>query len=251
MTDIAYVHASRSPTRPPDRRHPGPLEAAERDVLLGVLAHELRTPITTIYAGTAILAQDDDLLPSMQRELAVDIHAEAARLFRTVEDVLVLSRLEHDALVISTEPVVLSRVADDAARSEGPRWPLLLPMLETGGTPAPVVADAAYLGHALRNLIASVGRRAIRPTELPIVIGSVEGRVSCRLLDRTGSLVAQDLPTLFDLPTVDPRLGLASPGIALFVAATLIRAMRGAVWARPLPERVVELGLSLPLYEAA
>ena len=31
--------------------------AAEHEALLGVLAHELRTPITTIYAGSAVLAR--------------------------------------------------------------------------------------------------------------------------------------------------------------------------------------------------
>ena len=79
--------------------------AAEYEALLGVLAHELRTPITTIYAGSAVLARDEDLLPAMRRELASDVYHEAARLFRAVEDLLVLTRLEHDAVRVTREPI--------------------------------------------------------------------------------------------------------------------------------------------------
>jgi K+-sensing histidine kinase KdpD len=225
--------------------------AAEHEVLLGVLAHELRTPITTIYAGSAVLARDDDLLPAMRRELAGDVYAEAARLFRAVEDLLVLTRLEHDAVRVTSEPISLIRAVDAATQIEIPRWPGLRVILRLDGTPPPVAADPIALGHSLRNLIANIGWRAAGGTELDIAVGASGKDVQCRLLDRSGTLSAEDRGALFDLPAVDPLRGAQSPGIAMYVARRLIEAMRGKTWVTEAPGGAVEIGFSLPCYESA
>jgi K+-sensing histidine kinase KdpD len=225
-------------------------ETPDPDTLLGVLAHELRTPITTIYAGSAVLARDEALLPAMRRELASDVQAEAARLFRAVEDLLVLTRLEHDALRVTREPVVLIRAADAAARLEGPRWPNLRIELRLDGSPPPVAADTTALAHVLRNFLSNIGWRSRGSTELEIAVGADGDDVACRLIDRTGSLTVEDLPGLFALPALDPRPGMTSPGIAMYVAARLIEAMDGSTWARSLDDGAMEIGFSLPRYAA-
>jgi len=225
--------------------------AAEHEALLGVLAHELRTPITTIYAGSAVLARDDDLLPAMRRELASDVYHEAARLFRAVEDLLVLTRLEHDAVLVTREPISMIRAVDAGTQIEAPRWPRLRVMLRLHGTPPPAAADPNALAHALRNLIANVGSRAAGATDLEIVVSAEEQQVACRFLDRTGTLSAEDLRALFELPASDPGLGSVSPGIAMYVAGRLIEAMRGRTWVTDGKAGAVEIGFSLPGYESA
>ena len=256
-----------SEPRPPTRQsiHRGPEGGPDvrPEALLGVLAHELRTPITTIYAGSAVLARDEALLPAMRRELAADVQAEAARLFRAVEDLLVLTRLEHDALEVSREPISMARMVEGAAQLEAARWPDLQMALRLDGSAPPVAADAAATAHALRNLIANIGSRTHGPSDLVISVASEPDGVVTTLVDRTGSLEADDLPALFDLPAGDPRPGMASPGIALFVAARLIEAMQGTIWARqrvddaaaagpPVGDHpVIEIGFRLPRYASA
>lgn len=217
---------------------------------MSVLAHELRTPITTIYAGSAVLARESDLLPAMRQQLAADIHSEAARLFRAVEDLLVLTRLEHHALQVTREPVSFVHVVEAAVRTEVRRWPGLRVDVRSIGSPPPVAADPIALAHALRNLIANAGWRAIGPSVLDVVVHARRDRVECRILDRSRTLTRADLPGLFDLPTADPRPGVTSPGIALYIAARLVIAMRGGVWARPVRGGVAEIGLSLPRFES-
>ncbi len=239
------------PQTRPEQTAGFPRASVDLDVLLGVLAHELRTPITTIYAGSAVLARDDDLLPAMRRELAADVYAEAARLFRAVEDLLVLTRLERHALILSREPISLIRAVDAAAQMEASRWPGLRPVLRLNGSPSPVAGDGNSLAQVLRNLISNIGWRAHGPTDLEIAITPIDDRVTCRLTDATDTLLPGDLPTLFDLPAVPPRPGLTSPGLAMYVAGQLIRAMRGDTWARRDGRGRVEIGFSLPRYEAA
>lgn len=225
--------------------------AAEHEALLGVLAHELRTPITTIYAGSAVLARDEDLLPAMRRELASDVHHEAARLFRAVEDLLVLTRLEHDAVRVTREPISMIRAVDAGTEIEAPRWPGLRVMLRLHGAPPPAAADPIALAHALRNLIANVAWRAGGATDLEVAVSGEEQQVVCRLLDRTGTLSADSRKTLFDLPAHDPGPGTVSPGIAMYVAGRLIEAMRGRTWVSDSEAGAVEIGFSLPCYDSA
>ena len=218
---------------------------------MGVLAHELRTPITTIYAGSAVLAREDDLLPAMRRELAADVHHEAARLFRVVEDLLVLTRLEHDAVRVTREPVSMVRAVDSGIQIEAARWPEMRMMLRLRGTPPPAAADANALAHALRNLIANIGWRAAGATDVAIEVGATGKHVACRLFDRTGTLSAEERENLFALPAADPGPGALSPGIAMYVAGRLIDAMRGRTWVTDGEAGAVEIGFSLPSYEAA
>jgi K+-sensing histidine kinase KdpD len=225
--------------------------AAEHEALMGVLAHELRTPITTIYAGSAVLARDEDLLPAMRRELAADVYHEAARLFRAVEDLLVLTRLEHDAVRVTREPISLIRAVDAAIQIEGPRWSSMRVVARLDGNPPPAAADPIALAHALRNLIANVGWRAGGTGDLEIVVGAHDTRVECRLVDRTGTLTLDDQKTLFALPDYEPLPGAISPGIAMYVAARLIQAMRGETWVAQRDAGAVEIGFSLPCYESA
>jgi len=233
------------------RLTPSPDEGSDDDALVGVLAHELRTPITTIYAGSAVLARDEQLLPAMRRELATDVHAEAARLFRAVEDLLVLTRLEHHALVVSREPVSLLRAVDSAAEIEGARWPTIRPSLHRDSEPPLAAGDSVAVAHVLRNLIADIGHRTAEPKDLEIAVEGQGDQVRCRLLDASGTLRDGDLEHYFDLPTGDPRPGRVSAGLALFVAAALIDAMGGHTWVRPLPQGPVEIGFALPRYDAA
>ena len=64
---------------------------------MGILSHELRTPVTTILAGSKVLARRQHLPGSTRAELIEDIEAEAERLYRLVEDLLVLARFGRTA----------------------------------------------------------------------------------------------------------------------------------------------------------
>jgi len=225
--------------------------AQERETLMGILAHELRTPITTIYAGSAVLARDEDLLPAMRRELAADVYHESARLFRAVEDLLVLTRLEHNAVRVTREPVSLIRAVDAGTQMEATRWPGLRIRLRLDGTPPPAAADPNALAHALRNLIANIGWRAAGAADVEIAVSARDDLVECRLFDRTGTLSAEERETLFELPATDPLPGALSPGIAMYVAGRLIDAMRGRTWVTDREDGSVEIGFSLPCYDSA
>ena len=60
-----------------------------RETFIGMLSHELRTPITTVYGGAKVLARRTDTLVPEVRAIVADIESETERLYRLVEDLVV------------------------------------------------------------------------------------------------------------------------------------------------------------------
>ena len=65
---------------------------AAREAFLGVLSHELRTPVTTIFGWAKVLQRPGRRTDRV--EMLADIEVEADRLYRIVEDLLALTRVE-------------------------------------------------------------------------------------------------------------------------------------------------------------
>ena len=67
--------------------------------------------MTAIYGGSQVLlGRGEKLDPAVSRELITDIAAEAERLHRLIENLLVLARVERGEELIGGEPVLLQRV---------------------------------------------------------------------------------------------------------------------------------------------
>jgi signal transduction histidine kinase len=224
---------------------------AQREAFLGILSHELRTPITTIYAGSKVLSREDDL-PPRTRELAGDISAEAERLFRLVEDLLVMTRAERGVLQLASEPVLLQRIVDSAIRLERAHWPASPIQLAGEAIDLPAVAgDATYVEQVVRNLLSNAAKYS--PPGAPIEVG-LEARpegVACRVLDRGRGFATREAEDLFELFYRAPATAAqaAGAGIGLFVCRRLILAMGGRIWARPRPGGGAEFGFLLRRYD--
>ncbi len=224
---------------------------AQREAFLGILSHELRTPITTIYAGSKVLAREEPLDVATSRELANDISAEAERLFRLVEDLLVMTRIERGVLHLASEPVLLQRVVAAAIRIESSHWPTTRIRL-AGPVDLPAVAgDATYVEQVVRNLLSNAAKYSPTDAEIEVRLGSGTEGVSCRVLDRGRGFRSDETDDLFDLFYRSPATAAqaAGAGIGLFVCRRLVTAMDGRIWARPRTGGGAEFGFALRPYE--
>jgi PAS domain S-box-containing protein len=225
---------------------------AARDAFLGVLSHELRTPITTIYAGAEVLARRDRLSMERIRDVSEDIRAEANRLHHLVQDLLVLTRAERDALEITHEPVLVQHVVADVIRDEQSRWDTA--RIEVTGTPVPVVlGERVYVEQVLRNLIANAGKYSPAEGTVTIDVTQADGDVEVRVLDRGPGFPQDEGGKLFELFYRSPLTAKRAPGagIGLFVARRLVEAMGGRIWARPREGGGAEFGFSLPVIDSS
>ncbi|HVM29500.1 MAG TPA: GAF domain-containing protein [Candidatus Limnocylindrales bacterium] len=221
---------------------------AMRDAFLGILSHELRTPVTTIYGGAEILARQA-LSRHVRDEVYDDIRHEADRLYRLVENLLVLSRVERGGLQIDVEPVLLQRVLPRIVEAEARRWPATTFSLDLAAGLPPVGGEETYLEQVLQNLLGNAGKYGgsqvvIRATELLT-------EVSVVVLDDGAGFDSDETDRLFDVFYRSPAAArrASGAGIGLFVSSQLVRAMNGRIWARNRDEGGAEFGFSVPVFE--
>jgi two-component system phosphate regulon sensor histidine kinase PhoR len=222
----------------------------EREAFLSIMSHELRTPITTIYAGSSVLARVGALSPPASQTLALDISAEAARLYDLVEDLIVIARLERRVIDPINEPVLLQRVADTTVRVVASRAPDVAFVRDGVTDPPPVRGDVGYVEQAARDLALAASRYGgpDRPVTLRVDLDDdASGEVAFRVIDHGPELTQLERKRAFDLPNGSSAGRLGGNGVGPFVARHLVEAMGGRVWARNRPGGGVEMAFALPI----
>lgn len=224
-------------------------EHVMRSAFLDIIAHELKTPLVTIYGGLETVALHAATLePAARDELLADARAETRRLVRLVDDLVVLSRLEHGLLPDLLEPLMLSHmsrvVVEAFTASTGIEVALSVP-----GDVPPVRGEASYVEQVLRNLLSNAVKYGRPPYEVAVRVGAYE--VTVRVLDAGDGLPA-DHARLWELYYRDPSAARGRPGtgIGLFVCRELIALMGGRMWATDRPTGGAEFGFALPVWEA-
>ena len=204
--------------------------------------------MTTIYAGSKVLARSTSSLDEdVRRSVFDDIHIEAERLHRLVEDVIALTRFGEEEAEIGDEPVLLQRILPAVVRSEEVRWPGVSFELHVASGLPTVVADATYVEQVVRNLLSNGAKYGGPGSHVAAVVEPAGAEVLVRILDDGPGFPSGEAERLFELYYRSPSTaGAASgAGIGLFVCARLIRAMGGRIWAAPRPAGGAEFGFSL------
>lgn len=220
---------------------------AVRDTFIGVLSHELRTPVTTIYAGAKVLARPSELAESTRREIFDDIVVESERLHRLVEDVVAMQRFGDEGGDVGAEPVLLQRLLPVVVDSERPRWPgVTFESAVEPGLPT-VTADTTYVEQVLRNLLSNAAKYSGPGSTVRAAVAAAGNEVQVRITDDGPGFPGDETDRLFELffRSAGTARAAAGAGIGLFVCARLIRAMGGRIWAANRPEGGAEFGFAL------
>ena len=220
-----------------------------QEAFIGVVSHELRTPITTILAGSRLLRRR---IPdgSPAAELSDDVEAEADRLARIVEDLLVLSRLERRHLTVADDPVHVAHLVTRVVANEAARWPEAT-FVVGGSSSAPVVrGEETYIEQVLRNLLSNAAKYSPAGSTILVELGDDAGGVEVRVLDEGPGVARSEVEQLFSLFYRSPSTAAsaAGAGIGLFVSRQLVDQMGGRMWARPRPTGGSEFGFWLAVY---
>jgi K+-sensing histidine kinase KdpD len=225
-----------------------------REAFLSLLSHELRTPITSIYAASTVLGKrGDNLEPATRAEILTDIVAESDRLFRLIEDLLVLARFD-EGLELVGEPSLLQRVVPAVVESERHRWPQAEFTVHSGRDLPAVGGDETSIAQIVRNLLSNAVKYGPVGQEVEIRIDDEADGVAVRVLDRGPGIKVVEAEDLFTPFYRSPSTAAVAggAGIGLFVCRRLIGAMGGRIWAAARTDGAggSEFGFWLPRYES-
>lgn len=200
-----------------------------RDAFLGVLSHEIRTPVTTISAGAQFLARKVEALDAETRlELLADIAAESERLDRMVDDLLVLGRAERGVDMTVHGPALIQHRLRAVVASFTATWPDRQFRLEMPDGLPPVVGEEAYLEHVFRNLVGNAAKYGRSKVE--IRVDTDAERVTVQVEDDGPGVEESQQERVFELfARAAQTSSLPGAGIGLFVVRRLVTAMGGSV----------------------
>ncbi len=223
-----------------------------RDAFIGLVSHEVRTPITTIFGGTRVLARRwRDLDPDARDAILADISGEADRLYRLVEDILVITRVERGHLDVGDDPVGLRPILARVVATEDARTPNRTFEVQVPADLPSIQGEEAYLEQVLRNLVGNAAKYGGPGSRVQVTAEATGDEVVIRVLDEGPGIEDGEAEVLFDLFYRSPSTASTVPGagIGLFVCRRLVEAMGGRIHAKRRPEGGAAFVVTLARYD--
>jgi signal transduction histidine kinase len=201
-----------------------------KDEIVAAVSHELKTPIATIKAyATTMRANPEALAADDRREFLATIEEQADRLARTVENLLLVGRVNAKHLLAKRASVSLDTLLDATAERLGPT---ATERIERRSTALMLSGDPDLLGNALLHLVENALK--FSPDSAPVVIeGRDEGeRIAVRVSDNGIGIGDEHLPYIFErFYRVERNLTAATggSGLGLTIAREIVQAHGGTL----------------------
>ena len=210
----------------------------DRDEMLGVVAHDLRNPLNTIFMASQLLLElvPASDRPKEHRQLEIVTRA-AGRMNQLIQDLLDVRRIEGGRLSLDTSPMDPRVVVGEAVELLRPIAQASSLRLETDiltGTPL-VSVDPPRIQQVLSNLVGNAIKFTPPGGEISLRVAPVDGEVRFAVVD-TGPGISPDA-----LPHIFGRFWQGKPGdnrgigLGLTIAKGIVEAHGGRIWVESKP----------------
>ncbi len=193
-------------------------------------SHELRTPLTSIRGFAELTRRIGPEADEERRNALARIEADAVRMSRLVDDLLLLARLDQRR-DLRREPVDLTSLARDVVETARELEPERHLELITRGA-AIVEGDPDQLRQVLTNLVGNVRTHTPRGTSASIRVEVAGDVVVVDVHDEGPGIAPIDQPHVFDrfyrADTARTRTTGGS-GLGLAIARTIVAAHQGEI----------------------
>ena len=227
--------------------------SALRNELLGMAAHDLRSPLGVIQNYSDFLEVDaGPLLNDEQRAFISTITRTSRVMLGMVDDLLDVTSIEAGRLTLDRQPSDLCRLLADNVnvnRTLAARKDIAVEFAPVG--PLPLVAlDADRIQQVLNNLIGNAIKFSTPGNRVSVTAAVSGDAVIISIADQGLGLSASDLTNLFKpfaRATVRGTAGEKSTGLGLAIARSIVEAHGGRIWAESELGKGATFFVSLPV----
>lgn len=219
-----------------------------RDEILGVVAHDLRSPLTTIALSTQLIPGSTE---TEKAELVETILSTTRRMQRLIQDLLDVTKLETSRLSIQQDEVDPIAIAREVVSEQRPIAREKQIMFETSIpdlTPK-VCGDAGRLAQALTNLIGNALKFTPSGGTVRVCLESDGSHVRFEVADSGPGISPQDLPRLFEPFWQAKKTAHLGAGLGLKITRGIAEAHGGSIEATNAPEGGARFVLTVPVLE--
>lgn len=222
-----------------------------RDETVGVVAHDLRNPVSAVkMLSQALLNRAETLEPDDMKQLTL-IREAALQMDRLIQDLLDITRVESGRLTIDAQPMATIALLEGALRT-------LRPLIEEAGMqlvtdfPAslpPVNADPERIGQVLSNLVGNAIKFGKDDGQITVAASVSGSEVTVSVSDNGRGITPEHLPHVFDRfwQAAHSNIRTRGAGLGLPIAQGIVRAHGGQIRAESSIGRGTTVFFTLPV----
>ena len=208
--------------------------------VLASISQELRQPMSSIIGYVdLLLGESVGILGALQRKFLERVKASTERIGRLVDDLIQITSIETDRMLLNPEIIDLNLIIDNAVAytSTQLREKNITMRLDIPESPPKIHIDREALQQILIHLLQNAGAATLveGTVMLRVKLQEEDGKdyLMIQVVDSGGGIPAEDLPRVFARRyRADNVLiqGLGDTGVGLSIARTLAEAQSGRIW---------------------
>jgi PAS domain S-box-containing protein len=225
-----------------------------KDDFIGLVSHELRSPMTVITGAiNTALTEADRLSPEETHQLLKDAATEAESLSNLLGNLLELSRVQAQRLVLYSEAISVRKVAQDALDKVKRQFPTRDFVLKLPRRLPPVYADPLRLERILYNLLENAVKYSPAGGEVRVSARPQDDYLVIGVSDQGIGISAAEQTRLFaPFQRLEKQPGVVrGVGLGLLVCRRLVEAHGGRIWVESEPGRGSSFFFTMPLSQAS
>jgi signal transduction histidine kinase len=208
-------------------------EATFRERFIGVLGHDLRTPLSAVVLSANGLLRSERLPEGLVRPLQ-RIAASARRMERMIGDLLDFARSrEGGGIPLSVEPVDFAALCESVVDEVGATYPDRVIELTAHGE-CHGQWDPHRVAQALQNLLVNALNYSMPEMPVEVELGCSGDQARLRVSNQGAPIPRDLLPVLFDpfrrgMQDGAPQRSSQGLGLGLFIVKQIVEAHGGAI----------------------
>lgn len=212
----------------------------EKNNLIKILAHDLRTPINHVQGLAQVFLLSNPQLPEEQKGIIQNITDASVRLNKMISNILDIDAVENNRVKIIAEPIDLNGLAQKVIRSFDKVASKKNIELAVNSSVAQAViqGDSLFLIQVFENLISNAIKFSEKGKQVSLNIRDTGSHIRVGVIDQGPGLSEEDQLLLFkkfQRLSTHPTDGEKSTGLGLSIVKKYVELMGGRVWCESEP----------------
>lgn len=200
-----------------------------RTTLLDAMAHEFKTPLTSIMAATTSLLAEPDQPRETRAELIRIADEEAKHLNELIDDAIEMGRLDNTKIELQAEPANVTEIVRDVVASMRPEIDGRPIEVVCDEHPSTIAIDRRLVRLAVKQLVDNALKYSLPDQPVSIHVHNGDGTLTVAVTDHGAGIPMQEQRRIFDRLYRSPSVRDQVPGsgLGLSIAQSIARAHRG------------------------